>query len=328
MNNIILDDLETIKNSINHTFLVGKTFLITGGNGTALSYLCYFLLYIGAKVILLVQNVEKCKEKYKYFKDNLTIIQNNLKLPLNIEQEIDYIIHGAGYASSYYFENFPVETIVPNTIGTFNLLALGKQKNIKKFLYISSTSVYGQTNKKELDEDYIGSIDFNKTKNCYMIAKQSGEILCKSFSKEYDLSIEIVRLMHNFGPTMDLENDKRCAAQLISNAVKNQDLIIKGTGKEKRSFIYTADTTIALLKILLNGNKTIYNISDKKNFISIKKLAEEINKCKNTKLKIKILGNKEKDNSFFAKPTNLKKLGWEPIFNLKTALTRTLLSYE
>jgi len=322
-NEVLSDDIDVIKKYINTDCIKDSVFLITGGCGTVLSYLVYFLLGNNCKVILLVKNRKKAIKKFGMF-NNVKIIKNTLEEPIHIQGKIDYIIHGAGYAHSVYFDKYPVETIMPNTIGTYHLLNLALTKHIKKFVYISSTGVYGISD-GPLGVHSCSIVDPSLITSCYTIAKLSGESLCRSFCKEYEVQISIARLTHNFGPTMDLDNDPRYVSYLFKSIRDKTDILLDGN--PDRSFIYIADTTIALLKIILGTKTDIYNISDHNKYMNVKTLATTLLKIYNPGIEIKYLPYWSIPGCF-ASNSSLLDIGWNPVYPLDVALRKTLYSYE
>jgi nucleoside-diphosphate-sugar epimerase len=317
---MIDNDLFFISNSFNKELLRNKTFLITGGYGTLLTYLVWELLFLNKmyklniKIILLCNNVHKAETRYWQYRgdESLIYILDNLMTPINITDNIDYIIHGAGYASSKAFINNPIETITPNTIGTYNLLELARKKQVKTFMYVSSAAVYGRPDKEIVDENYMGRNDFTVVENCYPTSKQMGENLCLSFNRTYNIPIKIIRPSHNYGITLDLKTDDRLMARFFDSIIHNKVFEISGRGRAKRSIIYIADTMAAIFLILIKGQDNIYNISDTTNYININQLI----KRSKQKITTKFVNDKEKHNNFLAYPRNLFKLGWSCKYNL------------
>ena len=156
---IIKEDIKEIASAdISYEKFSGKTVLITGANGFLPSYFVRLFIYLNdnkldekVTILALVRNKEKALKKFSNFlqrKDLILVIQDVNK-KINYEGDIDYIIHAASQASPKYYGIDPVGTILPNVIGTYNLLELAKTKSTKKFLYISSSEVYGKTAHEE-----------------------------------------------------------------------------------------------------------------------------------------------------------------------------------
>lgn len=344
MNKIIAEDLDFIlNNDIDWEKFKNKTVFITGAYGMLLSYMTYTLLRLNeldskfnVKVIVLTRNKEKAKKKFRYFAKSkyLKFFEHDLSSPIKIEGEIDYIVHGASYASPHYFAANPVAVILPNAIGTYYLLELAKLKKIKSFLFFSSGSVYGDANaKSEITEKDYGYMDPLNVNSCYGESKRMAENMCKCFQYQFEIPVKIVRPAHTYGPTMDIENDSRVFANFVNNIIKGKNIIMKSDGSAIRSFSYIADVTVAFFKVLLDGeNGEAYNVGDKDSYISIKELAEmfiSLAPKKQLKLIIKKqtadISNKDKKTLMSFK--KVENLNWKCAFSLKEGLKRTVESY-
>ena len=160
---IIQEDIKKIqKENIPWSRIYGKTFLISGANGMIPVYMIHTILELNknnskkCKIFALVKNKKESELKYaeylknKYFK----IIKHDVNKKLNIDKKIDYIIHAASKASPKYYNQEPVATILPNIIGTKNLLELGVKHNIEGFLFFSSGEIYGDMNESKISINF------------------------------------------------------------------------------------------------------------------------------------------------------------------------------
>ena len=140
MNPILQKDMEDIF-SRNNSWerLENSTVVLTGAYGMLASYIVHFLLYvrtvknINVKLIAVVRNKDKFVQRFGHAEgfDSIEIIQNDLSEPIEIEEDVDYIIHAASLASPQYYSVCPVDVLKPNTIGNYHLLELAKTKKIK-----------------------------------------------------------------------------------------------------------------------------------------------------------------------------------------------------
>ena len=118
-----------------------KTILISGASGFLPSYMVETLLYLnktrqyGIRILGLVRNFEKAKERFSHHKENknLILIAQDVCDKIKIDENIDYIIHAASQATPKVFLSDPVGTIIPNVIGTNNLLNLAAEKKVEGF---------------------------------------------------------------------------------------------------------------------------------------------------------------------------------------------------
>ena len=199
LNKIEKEDFEYILNDRNIDWdnFKNKTILISGASGMLPAYMVKTLLYLdkvknyNIKIIGIVRNLEYAQLRFQNFLQNANfeLLAKDISKDINIEGKVDYIIHAASQATPSYFFSDPVGTIVANTLGTYNLLNLAKEKQVKGFLYFSSGEVCGDIfNKKSIVKecDY-GIVDPLEVRNCYSESKRLGENLCSSFAYQYNI---------------------------------------------------------------------------------------------------------------------------------------------
>ena len=133
MNNKTISDdlLDIINNPIKWSEFSKKTILISGANGFLPAYIVETLLLLlkkgiikGTKILALVRNIDKAKARFENYleNDNLEFIIQDVSDPIDIECNVDFIIHAASQASPKYYGTDPVGTLSANTLGTINLL--------------------------------------------------------------------------------------------------------------------------------------------------------------------------------------------------------------
>lgn len=330
---ILFSDLEEIyKSDIDWERFRDKTVLISGAYGMLASYVTYMLIYlneyksINVKILALVRSEDKFKKCFSKFSDRdyITVSTQTLNEPLSFDEKIDYIIHAASFASPNYYGVCPVDVIEPNTLGTYNLLQLSKEKAVSGFLMFSSSDVYGICDGVEaIDEDCHGSMDTLDIHNCYSESKRLAETMCKAFSVQYGVPAKMARIWHTYAPTMDIEKDPRVFASFMKNVVNKEDIVMKSNGLAKRSFCYITDAVIAYFKILLDGKSgEAYNVCNSREWHSVAELAELIVKV-NPELSLKVIKTvRSADEKYvestvagYIPPSSEKihnELGWEP----------------
>ncbi len=190
--------------------------------------------------------------------------------------DFHYIIHAASNASPNFFANNPVEVIKSNISGVSNLMEFGLKHNMRRFLYVSSGEVYGEGDGRIFTEDYSGYVNCATPRACYPSSKRAAETLCVAYAAEYGADVVVARPCHVYGPNFT-ESDNRVYAQFIRNVMKDENIVMKSTGEQFRSWCYVVDCVLALLYILLKGeNGQAYNIADEKSSVTIRDLAEMI----------------------------------------------------
>ena len=253
--------------------------LITGATGLIGSRLAEKMLEANdCNVYAAGRNMERAMKRFAAFANNphFHFVQYDVTAPLQCDISFDYIIHAASNASPNFFAEKPVEVMMSNLLGVKNLLDYGKSHGLKRFLYVSSGEVYGEGDGRVFTEDYQGYVDINSPRSCYPSSKRATETLCAAYGKEYGIDFVIARPCHTYGPGFT-EQDNRVYAQFIRNVLNSEDIIMKSTGSQMRSWLYVDDCVEGLLTILRKGaSGEAYNIADASSNISIRQLAEMI----------------------------------------------------
>lgn len=284
---ILSEDMQTIFSSRKdwNEFKNSKVF-ISGATGMLASYLVLYFIWLnerkkfGISIFLGVRSEQKARSRFGCYLDRPYIklvvgdISENLLLPDNL----DYIIHAASLASPQFYGGMPVETMLPNIIGTNNLLVYAKTHKLRSFLFFSSGAVYGKfDNVSKYSEDMNGDFAFADAGNVYGESKRCGEALCDAYFREYSVPVRAVRIYHTYAPTMDLQNDKRAFSEFVNNILHNQNIVLKSAGLDKRPFCYITDGISAILKVLLDGQSgEAYNLANNNQFVSMRQLAETL----------------------------------------------------
>lgn len=189
--------------------------------------------------------------------------------------EADYIIHMASIASPTFYRMYPIETLDANVWGLRSLLEYYKERNIRGFLFFSSSELYGDPDPAHIptSEEYRGYVSATGPRACYDEAKRFGETMCMLFAKRYSLPIGVARPFNNYGPGMRI-TDKRVPADFAKAVYEGQDIVILSSGSPTRTFCYIADAIVGYLKILLYGQYDYFNIGMDQPEISVKQLAD------------------------------------------------------
>lgn len=346
INKIIEEDINyIIKTNLHWDKFKDKTILISGASGLIGSYLLYTFIFLNeyknlnCKIKCIVRNRDRFNKRFSEFihKEYIELIVQSVSDEIKINEKVDYIIHAASQASPKFYKVDPVGTIDANVIGTRNLLELARQKNVKSFLFFSSSEVYGQVDEKikSISESDYGYLDPDAVRSCYAESKRLGENMCVAWYKQYNIPCKVVRPFHTYGPGIRFD-DGRVFSDFVSNVVNGDDIIIKSTGEARRAFCYLADAIIAFITVLLNGESgQAYNVGNEEGEISIKNLAytlRDLFKEKN----INVIINESKCSKNYLKSpvksalpetSKIRALGWQPRYGIKEGFYRTILSY-
>lgn len=298
---IVEEDLENIIENLGSVVhkLEGKTLLISGGSGFLGSYTNQTINFLNEKVlkrkcrVISVDNYITGSERKNFLgeikSNKFEFIQHDVRLPLNIKADVDYIIHAAGLASPFYYQKYPLETIESAVLGAKNLLELSRLKKVKSFLFFSSSEIYGDPDPKHVPtpEDYAGHVSSVGPRACYDESKRLGETLSLVYYQQFGVPVKIVRLFNVYGPGMK-PDDYRVIPTFIGKALKGESLPVHDKGVQTRTFCYITDAVAGFLKVLLSDkNGEVYNIGNDKPEITIYDLALIISKIAPVKVTIK-----------------------------------------
>lgn len=289
MSSITLQILNTIIQDIQEEakLLEGKTILISGGSGFIGSYINATLYLLNKKLlknkckVISIDNYITSSEKnfLLNIKDkNFRFLDGDIRLPVIINEKVDYIIHAAGLASPYYYKKYPLETIESAILGAKNLLELARVTKPISFLFFSSSEIYGDPDPKFVPtpETYAGHVSSVGPRACYDESKRLTETLCITYNQIYGIPIKIVRPFNVYGPGMR-HIDYRVIPTFIYNGLRGKDLPVHDKGIQTRTFCYISDAIAAIFKVLILGKKgEIYNIGNDKPEVGMFELAQII----------------------------------------------------
>ena len=300
--------------------------LITGGAGFVCSHMAEKLSSRQNKIILLDNLLTGSLKNIEHLLDlsNVKFIEHDVQNHINIDEELDYVLHFASAASPVAYQQNPINTLKAGSIGTINTLGLAKVKK-SKYLLASTSEVYGDPEISPQNETYWGNVNPNGERSMYDEAKRFAEAATATYARTYNIETKIVRIFNTYGPRMQL-NDGRVVTNFITQALKGEDITIYGDGKQTRSFSYVDDTVNGIIALMNSNFNEVFNIGNP-NEITVKQLATEIIKLTNSNSKI-IYKNLPKDDPKQRQPDISKakeKLDWKPEIDLETGLKKTIL---
>ncbi|MEM1627315.1 MAG: NAD-dependent epimerase/dehydratase family protein [Sulfolobaceae archaeon] len=243
------------------------------------------------------------------------------------DEKFDYVIHLAARPSPEDYTQHPVETMLSNSVGTYNALEIAR-KSDAVFFYTSSSEVYGHAEIIPTPEDYWGKVNPIGIRSCYDESKRFSEALVMAYYREYGLDVRIQRPFNVYGPRQREDGSYgRVVSRFIYQALKGEDLTIFGDGNQTRAFLYIDDWVEATLKMLfLKGLKgEVINIgSDKET--KIIDLANTIIRLTGSRSKIRFLPPRKDDPPRRAADISKAKrlLNWEPKTSLEEGLRKTI----
>ena len=219
-------------------------YVITGGAGFIGSNLVERLVKEGNKVHVIdnfsLGKLENCNKKAHYINIDLSQ-KSNYNQVKEVCKNADSVFHLACIARVQPSIKNPVEYEMNNTMSTVNILKACVDSNVRRFIYSSSSSVYGNQTNLPLKEDF-------KTNplSPYGAQKLYGEILCKTFSKVYGLETVSLRYFNVYGEKQNLCGAYALVIGIFLNQRFNKkSLTVRGDGSQRRDFTYVGDVVTA-----------------------------------------------------------------------------------
>jgi UDP-N-acetylglucosamine 4-epimerase len=233
----------------NINFDKDSVFLVTGGAGFIGSNLCESLLKKGYKVRCLDNLSTGKKQNIDSFINNklFTFIHGDIRdfdVCLNACYGVDYVLHQAAWGSVPRSIEMPLLYEEINIKGTLNMLEASKQSKVKKFVYASSSSVYGDEPNLPKKEGIEGDL-----LSPYAITKMVNEKYAKIYSQLYGLDTYGLRYFNVFGKRQEPYGSYAAVIpKFIKQLLNNEQPIIDGDGKQSRDFTYIENVIEANLK--------------------------------------------------------------------------------
>ncbi len=248
-----------------YLFKKESTFLVTGGAGFIGSNLVEKILDLGCKVRVLDNFSTGNKRNIEEFLGNFNfeLIEGDIRDFVICQQAcdgVDYILHQAALCSVPRSINDPKTTNDVNITGTLNMLIAARDNKVKKFIYASSSSVYGDEPNLPKIEDRIG-----KPLSPYAITKKVNELYARNFYELYKLPVIGLRYFNVFGEKQDCNSAYAAVIPIFIKKLLNKEApTIDGDGKQSRDFTYIENVIEANLKACLADEEAlgeVFNIA-------------------------------------------------------------------
>ncbi|MDP8253633.1 MAG: SDR family oxidoreductase [Candidatus Kaelpia aquatica] len=236
--------------------------LVTGGAGFIGSSIVEELLKRGESVKVFDNFSTGKRENLVFSSDNISeVIEGdirNVDLLKSAFKGVDYVLHQAAMRSVPKSFHNPGEYDEVNVKGTMNVLLTAKETGVKRVVFASSSSVYGE--REDLPER---ESDPPNPLSIYAATKLNGEYYCNVFSKLYGVETVVLRYFNVFGPKQSLENKYAVVVpKFINSFIKNESPPIYGDGLQSRDFTYISNVVNAnILAATTEGASGVFNIA-------------------------------------------------------------------
>lgn len=314
-----------------------QTAIVTGGSGFIGSFVCEALLKNGYKVICVDNLLTSSEINIAHLKkdENFSFLKHDVIVLLPSDLKADVVFHLASPASPNHhspisYHSLPLETMLANTTGTMKLLEFSQKCNAK-FLFASSSEIYGDPLEHPQKEEYRGNASTTGPRSVYDEAKRFGETITAYFERSRGVDTRIARIFNTYGPRM-MKKDMRMIVIFITQALENKPITVFGDGNQTRSLCFVEDTVEGLLKLMdhPNAKGEIVNIGSEEEH-SVLEYANLIKKLTNSTSEIVFSEILPQDDPAKRKPDIEKAkriLEWEPKMALVEGLTKTIQYFK
>ena len=239
------------------------------------------------------------------------------------EYEVTSIIHFAGQSSGEVSFQNPIADQKSNTTSTLLLLKYARKKGIKKFIYASSMSVYGDHIRLPVHEESL-----TKPKSFYAVGKLASEDYLRLFSGE-DLQTVALRLFNVYGPGQNLSNLKQGMLSIyLAQALKDKRIVVKGSLERFRDLIYADDVVSAVLILLKEDwprSFSVFNVSNGYP-VKVSEMLEAIQAGLQEDIRVEeIEGTPGDQHGIFGSSYSLQKeFNWKPLVKHKDGIANMI----
>ena len=248
--------------------------------------------------------------------NNFTFFEETI---INIDKldihNFDVIIN---FAAETHVDNSifrPEKFVESNILGLTHLLKFAVKNNVSNFIHASTDEIYGSRK-----DGYFVEEDRVEPSSPYSASKASAEMICKSFTKTYDLNINMIRPGNNYGI---YQQPEKMIPFSIANLMSDKNIEIYGKGDNVRHWLFVDDTASAIMKIIESNSKNeIYNVGSGY-YLSNLELSRKILTLLNLdESRLEFVEDRPGHDFRYATDfTKLKNLGWEPVADFDAELS-------
>lgn len=303
--------------------------LVTGGSGFLGSHLCEALLESGNDVLCVDNFFTGNRDNVIPLLSNprFELVRHDITFPLYVE--VDQIYNLACPASPVHYQFDPVQTTKTCVHGAINMLGLAKRTGAR-ILQASTSEVYGDPEVHPQTEDYWGRVNPLGPRSCYDEGKRCAETLFFDYFRQHALDIKVARIFNTFGPRMKFD-DGRVVSDFVVRALRGDDIILHGDGRQTRSFCYV-DDMIRGLTTLMNSAPEVtgpINLGNPTE-TSVFALAELVLRLTGSQSKLVLVPRREDDPVRRCPDITRasQMLSWSPTTSLEEGINKTIADFQ
>jgi dTDP-glucose 4,6-dehydratase len=254
---------------------------------------------------------------------DFSFIKHDITNYIFIDGPVDVVMHWASPASPIDYLELPIQTLKVGALGTHKALGLAKEK-AARFVLASTSEVYGDPLEHPQKETYWGNVNPVGPRGVYDEAKRFAEAMTMAYHRYHGVDTKIVRIFNTYGPRMRL-HDGRAVPAFMSQALRNEDVTVFGSGTQTRSFTYVSDLVDGIIRLMLSSENDPINIGNPRE-MTIKEIAETIIRMTGSRSKI-VYRDLPTDDPKQRRPDITRAttlLKWEPRVQLEEGLVKTI----
>jgi len=302
-------------------------YIVTGGAGFIGSHIVEALAGKNEVVVIddlfsgKMQNLDDFRNSIHFVQGSIT----NLPLLKEICTEADGIFHEAAIASVPRSIKNPLATNEANVTGTLNVLVAAKECGVRKVVFASSSSVYGDTPTLPKHENMEP-----QPLSPYAVSKLAGEHYMMVFGKFYGMKMVALRYFNVFGPRQDPNSDYAAVIpKFITRTLNHQSPVIFGDGTQTRDFTFVKDVVCANIQAMESDAEGVFNVAYNQR-IDLNTLAHLIMEITGITVPIDYESSREGDVRDSLADITRAQIGFnfEPAYTVKTGLMETIAWYK
>jgi nucleoside-diphosphate-sugar epimerase len=305
-------------------------YLVTGGAGFIGSNLVKELVNRGEQVRIIDNFSTGRRQNIKEFQTDIEIVEGDIRdfwVTIDACKDIDYVLHQAALPSVNRSVENPLTSNDVNTNGTLTVLECARRQGVKRLLFASSSSVYGDTPTLPKREDMIPN-----PLSPYAISKLTGEYYCRVYANLYGMSAIAMRYFNVFGPNQNPDSQYAAVIPKFIKSILNDEApVFFGDGLQSRDFTYIDNVVNAVLTACEQDQVTQgeFNLACGSQY-TLRDLVEQLNSLIGKNIEAKLAPARLGDiKHSFADVAKLERaFGIKPVVNFTEGLEKTIAFFK